>query len=448
MSGVQIKHYLMLFKNDDSLNHKRNKKKLSKKHILKRVNFDFVKYTDNSNLLTSLSKSLSQAKKKHVPECGVILDSNIIIHDITYVPTFPSKYDILCLESELESYQKTTEKSLYWTATNILSSGNFIINGGSIDKVLSIISESKSMTEFYKNLNKLNVFSITQTHLSEKDEHYIHDPLIINKKLNEEDILSYDSKLSQEFYNKFAQLNLTVDKLKSVKIKDEFLPKISLICPFTDKNRFFHTMLSFLKLDYPQHLLEFVIIDDTKSEKDLNLPEDKRFRLININNTQGDTPLPLGYKINTGVKHASNELILHFFDTNHYSLNLRQIVTHFILSKKECVMSIDTGLYSQDTNSYTKLPDLANCLYTKDFWTKCSFEEVSHNFTINSDLVYKWISYRTKEVSFLPFVCLSFKLLNTQSKDRVFVETSECTLNLSTLVDKKIKDSFDLLFTV
>jgi hypothetical protein len=450
MSGIEIKNYLMLFKNDDNQVHKRNKKKLSKRHIFKRVNFDLVKYHEDTQFLNTLYKSLLTAKKKHVSEYGVILDSNVIVHDITYVPQPPIEYDILCLESELESYKKSDDKSLYWTPTNIISTGNFIIKGSSIEKVLEIIKLSKDNTQFYTNLNKLQIFTITQTHFSEKEQHYIHDPLIINKKLTDEDIMKYESKLSNEFYQKFNDLNLSIDKLQTSIIKDNLLPKVSFVCPFTDKNRFSHILLSFFKLDYPRHLLELVIVDDTNSEKQLNLPEDKRIRLININNTNGNEPLPLGYKLNVGVKHASNEIILHFLDTNNYNLNLRVLMTHFILSKKECIMSIDTALYTHDQslNAIVKLPDLANCLYTKDFWKKCSFEELSHNFIINSDLVYKWISYRNKEVSFLPFVYMSFKLINKNNLKRIFVKTTECSLNLSTLVDKKIKESFDLTYSI
>jgi hypothetical protein len=446
MSGLQIKNYIMLFKNDESIIHKRNKKKLSKRHILNRVNFEFVKYTQEAKLLDTLSKALVSAKKHHANEYGVILDTNIIVHDITYVPVFPDKYDILCLESELDSYKKSSDNSLYWTPTNILSSGNFIINGSSVDKVLEIIKSSKDTTQFYQNLNRLNVYTVTQTHFSETEKHYIHDPLVINKKLSEEDILQYESKLANEFYEKFVSLNLPLDKLQTVNIKDELLPKISLICPFTDKTKFFHTLFSFLKLDYPRHLLELVIIDDSKSEKELNLPEDKRIRLINIDNKNNDA-LPFGYKLNVGVKHSSNDLILHFFDTNNYNLNLHKLVSHFILSQKECVMSIDTGLYNKNLGNghHAKLPDLANCLYTKDFWRKCSFEEISHNFLIKSDLVYKWISYRHKEASFLPFVYMSFKLVEDTNVNKVFIQTNECPLNLSTLVDKKIKESFNLM---
>lgn len=446
MSGIQIKNYGMFYKNEDSPVHKKNKKKLSKRRILKIANFDFIKYQDKSNLLQAILKYLQTIRKQHPPHFGIIFDTNVIIHDITYIPETPSKFDILCLESQLQSYKKTPEKSLYWTPTDIISSGNFIINGGSIDKVIQIAKACKTLDDFFPKLNELHVFTITQNHFSEREENHIHDPLVINKKLTEQDIIAYDTKLSNEFYTKFQSLALSFSKLQTYPIKDELLPKISLVCPFTDKSKFFHTLLTFLRLDYPKHLLELVIIDDSKSENEMNLPEDSRIRLININNSQDpEQRLPLGYKLNMGVKHASHSLIMHFFDTNNYTLNLRNLVSHFILSDKECVVSKDTGLYSHTKESLmVNIPDLSNCLYTKDFWKKCSFEELNHKLFINCDLVYKWLNYRINEVSFLPCIYMSFKI--KKDNDNVLIQTDKCPIDLSLLVDKKIKESLDLLF--
>ena len=199
-----------------------------------------------------------------------------------------------------------------------------------------------------------------------------------------------------------------------------------------------------MRLDYPRHLLELVIVDDTNSEKELNLPEDSRLRLINIDNKTGSS-LPLGYKLNAGIKHSSNELIMNFFDTSNYNLNLREIISHFILSGKDCVISKDIGIYnkSDSTSCVISMPDLSNCVYTKKFWSRYAFEEVSHKFYINCDLMYKWIASRVNEVSFIPFVYMSFKLKFVD--DVLFFENSKLTLDLSKLVDKKIKESFDLL---
>lgn len=444
MTGIYVKDYFMFFNNDNNSVYKRNKKKLSKKQILKKCNFEFVKYDQWDNLLNSLYSALQLAKRKRYLTFGIIFDTNIIIHDITCIPNPPSNYDILCLESDIISYKSTSNSLLYWSKVNIKRCGNFIINGYSIDKVLDIIKVSKDMNDFFDKLNNLNIFSITQNHFSEHVDNHVHDPLIINKKLTQEEIISYDSKLASEFYEKFNKLKLTgTHQLEKRVIKEELLPKISLICPFSNKNKCFHAVLSFLKLDYPRELLELVIVDDTNSEKELILPQDKRIKLLNINNTKAPgEPLPLGYKLNVGVKYASHDLILHWFDTNNYSVNLRQLTSHLIMSNKSCIMSVDTCIYNKSGHLKVNIPDISNCLYTKDFWKLCSFEDVSHNFTIPSDLVYKWIFYRHKEISFIPFIYMSFKLpLNIKEN----IKIDNCKFNLSNLVDKKIKESFDLL---
>ena len=444
MTGIYIKDYFMFFNNDNNSVYKRNKKKLSKKQILKKCHFEFVKYEQWENLLNSLYSALQSAKKRRALTCGIIFDTNIIIHDITCIPNTPSNYDILCLESDIISYKSSSDSLLYWSKVNIKRCGNFIINGYSIEKVLNIIKVSKNMNDFFDKLNNLNIFSITQNHFSEHVDNHVHDPLIINKKLTQDEIITYDSKLANEFYENTNKLNLiATHSLEKRVIKEELLPKISLICPFSDKNKMFHALLSFLKLDYPRELLELVIVDDTNSEKELNLPQDKRIKLLNINNTKAPgEPLPLGYKLNVGVKYASHDLILHWFDTNNYCINLRQLISHLIISNKSCVMSIDTCVYNKSGHLTVNVPDISNCLYTKKFWRLCSFEDVSHNFTIPLDLVYKWIFYRHKEISFIPFIYMSFKLpLNIKEN----IKMDNCNVDLSNLVDKKIKESFDLL---
>ena len=452
----------MLFKNDNSLIHKRNKKKLSKKYIFKRVNFELVKYNNDSNILNCLKKYLINIRKTTSSLYGVILDTNIIIHDITTIPPVPSTYDILCLESEIKSYKNATDSSnsIYWTKTEILNTGNFIVNYNSIDKILDIIHNSKTLTEFYNKINVLNVYSITQTQFSEKQKNYVHDPLIINKNLTDKDKLSYEKNLSIKFYNKFKDIfsstnnyltnNHLTNNVPNISdnliLKTHLLPKVSLICPFTTKELLFHNILTFLRLDYPRHLLELVIINDTKLESELNLPEDSRIKLINLNNKNGSID-SFGYKLNIGVKYATNELIMHFFDTSNYTLNLKRVISYFVLSNKQCLLSNDTGVYQKGLNKSLKisLPDLSNCIYTKDFWKKASFEEVSHKFYINCDLTYKWIHSRLHEVLFIPFIYLSFKIPTKSDIQIDYFEKQELYIDLSNLIDKKIKESFELL---
>lgn len=442
MESVQIQHYVLLHKNETSDVYKKNIKKLSKKQLFKRLDIKLVK-TDNESELKSIKEYLVNIKKMFPKEVGVLLDSNIILHDITYIPNMPKQYDILCLESNIKSYLNDNKESIYWCPVNIISSGNFIINGSSIQKVINIINKCENMNDFYNELNGMNTYTITQTQFSQKMSNYVHDPYVINNNLTENDILNYDKKLSLEFYNKFENTTINKINVHNKIIKNELLPKISLICPVTDKTLFFHNLLTFLKLDYPRHLLELVIINDFCDEKDLNLPEDARIKLINISNKNNNEKmrLQLGYKLNIGVKHATNNIIMHFFDTSNYNLTMKQTISTFLLSNKNSMISNDTGIYNK---SVINIPDIANCIYTKDFWKNMSFEEHSHNLYSNIDLLFKWLSFRTNEVVFLPFLYISFRLKN--DKKRILYEkVKNLEFDLSLLVDKKIKESFDLL---
>lgn len=165
MESIQLRNYLILHNHDNRSIHKKNIKKLAKKQLLKRLEIKLVKTNDE---LSSLGEYLSNIKKKSPKEVGVLLNSNIILHDITCVPTPPVEYDILCLESEIKSYRKEGEDSVYWSRANIKSSGNFIINGGSIGTVIDIIEKSEDLTDFYNKLNNLRIYSITQTLFSQK----------------------------------------------------------------------------------------------------------------------------------------------------------------------------------------------------------------------------------------------------------------------------------------
>jgi hypothetical protein len=444
MEGVQIKNYLVLYKNETSQIYKKNKKKLSKRQLFKRFDISVIK-TEHNHELESLKNYLVSVKSKHPQQVGILFDNNIIIHDITYIPTLPKNYDILCLESDIESYKSDSVNSIYWCSVNIKSSGNFIINGNSIEKVIQIINDSSDLNDFYKKLNTLLIHNITQHHFSEKSEHYVHDPLIINKNLTKDDIVNYDKKLSLDFYNKFNNLDIITSKKLHKELDNKFLPKISLICPVTDKELFFHCLLTFLRFDYPRHLLELVVVNDIIPENELHLPEDSRIKLININNTSNNTSntkLQIGYKLNIGVKHSTNNLVMHLFDTSNYNLNLKDILSHFLLSNKNCLTSVDMGIYKSDC---INIPDISNCIYTKDFWSKMAFEETSHNLYTNIDLMFKWMSFRINEIEFLPFVYLSFKLQNDDSFSLLNVNIKKIDFDLSLLVDKKIKESFDLI---
>ena len=73
-----------------------------------------------------------------------------------------------------------------------------------------------------------------------------------------------------------------------------------------------------------------------------------------------------------------------------------------------------------------------------------SFEEQTHNLYTNIDLIFKWIIFRTNEIEFVPFIYLSFRLNN--DRNLLHDKVKRVNFDLSSLVDKKIKESFDIIF--
>jgi hypothetical protein len=192
-------------------------------------------------------------------------------------------------------------------------------------------------------------------------------------------------------------------------------------------------------LDYPSYKLELIIVDDTDSEKKYKhmVPNDARIRIVNIKNKNNpDESLPVGYKLNAGVKYASNDIIMHFFDTSNYSLNLKETIIHFLISDKLCLMSNKTGIFP---NKEENVPDLANMIYFKYFWKATLWEDQE---SLEIALLYKFIAHRLNCIGYIPFVKMSFSI-----KPRYDLEYNckELPFKLDLIVDPKLKESFKFL---
>lgn len=448
-SPIQVSDYIMFYKTEEGI-HKKNKKKLTKRQILKRFNFKITKYTD-SDMLKLLKKSIVEirrsSKQNPFEGIGVIFDSNLIIHDITFLPPRPKNFDILCLESVVKKYDtQKSEETIYWHNTKIIHSGNFFINAKSINKFIEIIDKSKSITEFYENINKLNIYTITQHQLSEKSESYVHDPMIKNRKLTAQDKNDHKHKINDEYFNKIQDLHINELTsqlvLHNKSIPQTSLPKLTLVCPLTNADLTFHTILTFLNLDYPSYLMELIIVDSHSSEKKIKLPDDERLRFISLapKTDKGEFNVSIGQQLNIGAKHAENDIIVHFLDTNNYNTKtFKQHIIQFLLCKKDCMMSNKTGIYRENKSMELNVPDIANMIYMKTFYEIHSFEE-NINCSLNGS-IYRFIHNRLNLIEFVPFILWSFNF----NKNLDEINTIDIPFSLLNCVDSKIKESFLLL---
>jgi hypothetical protein len=415
---------------------KKMRKKDIKKYFKSRQVKDFQK--DAHQALYTHLKEIKMRQARVEPKCvGFFSDTNTLLNNIMTVPPPPLEWDILCVESNVEKYRyDNVHNNVYWCSAQVRDSKHFVMNYQSANKVMQCVKKAETWQQFINLLNiETKVFMITQFPLSEQlstclqqpDKHAFSKLSTTEEKLKcvseyskkcfdvmdtNRSVVQVDALVSA--YDKMTKLALSKDK------QYHLLPNISLICVLTDPNKFFYALHSFMRLDYPRDKLELVVVDDTDAEKKIKrfLPEDSRIKIINISKKKKGSDeeanyvtLPLGYKLNTGVKYASNEIIFHFMDTNHYfASKFRSLVKCFVMSDSDALMSTDTGYMknfgSAEAVSYKdNVPDICNVIYRKNFWKINSFEDKYDDVNV---IAYKWLQNREVCVKYLPFLQVSF----------------------------------------
>jgi hypothetical protein len=190
--------------------------------------------------------------------------------------------------------------------------------------------------------------------------------------------------------------------------------------------------------------LEFLIIDDNDYEKRIKkiLPDDGRIKIINLTkkNKDDNMEIPLGNKLNMGIKYAKHDIICHFFDTNiYFPETFMNLVKCYIISNKDMIVSGDMGIYEKNTGmSFTvKKPDLGNMMYTKNFWKACTFIDIENNKDV---LFYNFTFFRKSCILYIPFLHFSFRY--TKDQMVIYESSKEVPFSLDKLVNDSVKQSF------
>jgi hypothetical protein len=443
MTETTIINYNLFILQEDSKNAKNITKVLIEENLMKSFTF---KRCNNSDLYLSIFNEYLLKIKSTLPNenefIGFLSDKNIPNTlpntKITTLKSVPENCDILFLQYIANKlYYDKDNTNENWTRVDVINSYHFAINSKSIDKILEISNKSKTWTEFIKNLNKLQCYGVTQEQYS-----YIEDDT------NYKDTNYKDTNYKDTNVTKIGNVfDLKCSKLTDTQ-KYKMLPNISLLCILTDIDRFIHTLHTFLKLDYPRDKLELIVVDDKKT--DLNekfkslIPNDKRISFINLNPEDVDDnyKLPLGYKINTGVKYCKYDIIFHLFDTNVYYIdNFTNLIKTFIMCNKDLLLSKDTGLYYENKDYNTAShkvnnSDIGNMLYLKKYWSHCNFTNYIDDTNI---LLYKFTSLRQNCNVYTSFVYWSFK-----NGDNSYSDSNLLKTNLKKLIPKSIIESYEL----
>lgn len=454
---------------EDPQNAKRMKRKFTKKKISQCITSKSLTQGQfEKQAVGLLYEHLMSIKKnqgsrvRQLPECvGVLCDTNVLLNNITRLPPPPIEWDVLCCESDVTNYNyNSPHNNVYWCATSISDTHHFVINSKSIDAVIGILKQSKTWSSFILNLQKnLKLYTITQYYLSEpsKRHHKVSEEKLHSKTTSVEEkkqvVEEYGNVCNKELqkisntYININQLGAKYDVVLSKVSKEEsykLLPKVSLICLLTSPERFFHTLHSFLKLDYPRDKLQLVVVDDTDAEKKLKhfLPEDSRIKIINISkkDNQEYVKLPVGYKLNTGVKYADNDIIFNFFDTHHYFVSqFRTLVKAFLVSGCDALLGGQTSYFVNDeVSAVDDVPSVANMLYNKNFWKVDAFDE---SYNESNIVLYNFIKNRQGCVRYAPFLFYSFE--HTVNDWYTRKPTKNLQFKLKEILDPLTKESFD-----
>jgi glycosyltransferase involved in cell wall biosynthesis len=263
---------------------------------------------------------------------------------------------------------------------------------------------SNDNSEFQKALLKLEDYNgeidrYYLEHIHPKFNAYMCDPMIAIQKEGYSDIegkeVNYD--FMQQTLQGLRVPESGVDEegnyvLKLPEIRDEDLPKVSIITPTYNRRKIFDMALrNFENFNYPKNKLEWVIVDDSietdeidESVRDM-LPRDKRIKYVRLNSNIEDGPMTIAMKRNIGVSNSSNPYIVHMDDDDYYppeSIIARiKILMKYEEEGIECVGSTLIGTYNLVHNISSMSSDgpislsEASMAYTKKFWESRPFDE-------------------------------------------------------------------------
>jgi glycosyltransferase involved in cell wall biosynthesis len=166
--------------------------------------------------------------------------------------------------------------------------------------------------------------------------------------------------------------------------KEADLPPVSVITLTRDRRSFIPlAKYSFLAQTYPEHLLEWVIVDDGKDPiKDLvsDLP--------NVTYILLDEPLSIGAKRNLAISRAKHDILVMMDDDDVYPNNsvLARVAHMLAESKKDCLFCTMLPCYEiHETKSFMNVPPItldmskrvseATLCFTRSFWQERGFPD-------------------------------------------------------------------------
>jgi hypothetical protein len=307
-----------------------------------------------------------------------------IIRSLANIKNVPSDWDMLYLGGTVhrvmdKKYPNFPRVQCWTTHAYIINLENKIL----VDKILEAENYDGEIDRYY--LEKIHPYFHC----------YMCDPMIAIQKEGYSDIegrdVNYD--FMQDTLQGLLLPESSIDNegnyiLKLPNIREEDLPKVSIITPTYKRRKIFSMAIrNFENFIYPKNKLEWIIVDDSPPDDSIEdlLPRDKRIKYIYMESSDGDDPMTISMKRNIAVSNSSNPYIIHMDDDDYYPPESILARIKILLKYKdkgiECVGSTLIGTYNILKNTSSMSSDgpislsEASMGYTKKFWEARPFDE-------------------------------------------------------------------------
>ena len=186
------------------------------------------------------------------------------------------------------------------------------------------------------------------------------------------------------FINSLNKMTYTPKIPLEISQSSNELPSISIVTLIRDRPKFFNlALMNYKGTDYPEHLLEWIIVDDSNIHKRVGdlIPKD----LNNVKYIALDNPTTIGEKRNIAIKNSNNTIMMMMDDDDIYPPRHALIKLSYLLHyNKQCGFCTSIGCFHItklistinvppiEISQEKRVSEATLCFY-KSFWEERSF---------------------------------------------------------------------------
>lgn len=420
-----IRKYIMYQTYVINLINRTEKKKLVQKH-LKKYNIKFKFYHPELNNDPKLGCKLShlhiinEAKKNGYDKILILED------DVKFIKKFklnnlPNNWDMLYLGGTV--FKVLNKDNPKWYKIQCWTTHAYLINLENDD----LINDINKCIDSDDEIDKYYLINIHP-----KYNCYMINPMIAIQREGYSDIekqyVNYN--FMTQTLNGLLIPDYEIDNdnnyiLKLPDIKDDDLPKISIITPTYKRRKMFYMAIrNYENFIYPSDKIQWVIVDDTPDTPDEDdsifdlLPStDNRIKYIHI---KTDKKLTIAAKRNIAIDKSDNDIIIHMDDDDYYPPESLLCRVKLLMKYKnqgiQCLGSTLIGTYniivdksSMSSDGPISLSE-ASMAYTKKFW-----EEHKYNNNVEKGEHKEFTENRLNKILDVPYIFILIAITHNQN---------------------------------